>query len=111
MVYHRVVVTDEREAPSDEALVRERLAELGERQDAITAHRRLDLVGREVEVLVDTPGTGRTHREAPEIDGVVTVPVALAPGTFHTVTVADALGPDLLADAPVLSPVAPGAAS
>lgn len=91
----------------DDALVQERLAELGERQDAITAHRRLALVGREVEVLVDTPGTGRSHREAPEIDGIVTVPAELAVGTFHTVTVTDALGPDLLAEAAVLS----GAAS
>ena len=64
-------------------------------------------VGREVEVLVDTPGTGRSHREAPEIDGIVTVPAELAVGTFHTVTVTDALGPDLLAEAAVLS----GAAS
>ena len=91
----------------DDELVRERLAELGERQDAITAHRRLALVGREVEVLVDTPGTGRSHREAPEIDGIVTVPSELVVGTFHTVTVTDALGPDLLAEADVLS----GAAS
>lgn len=91
----------------DGELVRERLAELGERQDAITAHRRLALVGREVEVLVDTPGTGRSHREAPEIDGIVTVPSELVVGTFHTVTVTDALGPDLLAEADVLS----GAAS
>ena len=91
----------------DGELVRERLAELGERQDAITAHRRLALVGREVEVLVDTPGTGRSHREAPEIDGIVTVPSELVVGTIHTVTVTDALGPDLLAEADVLS----GAAS
>jgi ribosomal protein S12 methylthiotransferase len=91
----------------DGELVRERLAELGERQDAITAHRRLALVGREVDVLVDTPGTGRSHREAPEIDGIVTVPSELVVGTIHTVTVTDALGPDLLAEADVLS----GAAS
>ncbi len=91
----------------DGELVRERLAELGERQDAITAHRRLALVGREVEVLVDTPGTGRSHREAPEIDGIVTVPSELPVGTFHTVTVTDAVGPDLIAEAPVFS----GAAS
>ena len=95
----------------DDGLVRERLAELGERQDAITAHRRLSLVGREVQVLVDAPGTGRTHREAPEIDGIVTVPGELAVGTFHTVTVTDAVGPDLHAEAAVLSAIATGAAS
>lgn len=95
----------------DDGLVRERLAELGERQDAITAHRRLSLVGREVQVLVDAPGTGRTHREAPEIDGIVTVPGELAVGTFHTVTVTDAVGPDLHAEAAVLTAIASGAAS
>ena len=35
--------------------------------------RRDELIGRDVEVLVDAAGVGRTHREAPEIDGVVHV--------------------------------------
>ena len=73
----------------------ERLAELGELQDAITARRRDMLVGRRVEVLVDEPGVGRTHREAPEIDGVVHVPAGLAAGTFAQVTVTAAFGCDL----------------
>jgi ribosomal protein S12 methylthiotransferase len=80
------------------ALVAERLSELRELQDAITARRRDDLVGREVEVLVDEPGTGRTHREAPEIDGIVQVPGHLVPGTFASVRIVDALGPDLVAE-------------
>ena len=79
----------------DEALVAERLAELRELQDEITAARRDELVGREVEVLVDTPGVARTHREAPEIDGIVAVPHDLPAGTFATLTVTGALGPDL----------------
>jgi ribosomal protein S12 methylthiotransferase len=79
------------------SLVAERLAELSELQDGITARRRDDLIGRRVEVLVDSQGSGRTHREAPEIDGVVHVPDTLEPGTFATLTVTDALGPDLVA--------------
>ena len=79
----------------DEGLRSERLAELGELQDAITARRRDLLVGRRVEVLVDEPGVGRTHREAPEIDGVVHVPTGLAAGTFAEVTVTAAVGCDL----------------
>ena len=51
----------------------ERLGELTELQDAITARRRDELIGRRVDVLVDAPGIGRSHREAPEIDGVVHV--------------------------------------
>ena len=78
-----------------ESLRSERLAELGEMQDAITAHRRDMLVGRRVEILVDEPGVGRTHREAPEIDGVVHVPAGLAAGTFAEVTVTAAVGCDL----------------
>ena len=46
-------------------------------------------------MLVDTPGVGRTHREAPEIDGIVVVPDTLAAGTFATLTVTGALGHDL----------------
>ncbi|MXV99353.1 MAG: 30S ribosomal protein S12 methylthiotransferase RimO [Acidimicrobiaceae bacterium] len=79
----------------DWSLVSERLAELSELQDAITARRRDLLVGRRVEVLVDEPGAGRTHREAPEIDGVVHVPAGLAAGTFAKVTVTAATGCDL----------------
>ncbi len=81
----------------DEGLRSQRLSELGELQDAITARRRDLLVGCRVEVLVDEPGVGRTHREAPEIDGVVDVPEALAPGTFADVTVTSAAGCDLVA--------------
>jgi ribosomal protein S12 methylthiotransferase len=76
-------------------LVRERLTELTELQDAITARKRDELLGTRVEVLVDTPGVGRTHREAPEIDGIVAVPDRLAPGTFAKLTVIGAAGPDL----------------
>ncbi|MCA1692270.1 MAG: 30S ribosomal protein S12 methylthiotransferase RimO [Actinobacteria bacterium] len=81
--------------PVDSRLVEERLLELGELQDRITADRRAALVGRSVEVLVDEPGTGRTHREAPEIDGVVNLPQDLAVGTFATVAVTASAGPDL----------------
>lgn len=81
----------------DRGLVDERLRELGERQDAITAARRADLVGRTVEVLVDEPGVGRTHREAPEIDGVVLVADDLGVGELADVEITASLGPDLVA--------------
>jgi ribosomal protein S12 methylthiotransferase len=81
-----------------ETLVAERLAELRELQDGITARRRDQLVGTVVDVLVDEPGQGRSHREAPEIDGVVLVPEVLEVGRRHLVRVVDALGPDLVAE-------------
>ena len=77
------------------AVVTERLVELAELQEAITARRRQALVGEKVEVLVDSPGVGRTHREAPEIDGVVRVPDVLPTGELATVVVTGAEGPDL----------------
>ena len=91
----------------DPDLMDDRLAELRELQDDITASRRDALIGREVTVLVDAPGEGRTFREAPEIDGIVTVFDTLEPGRFHTVRVIDAQGPDLVAE-PVLEPSAAG---
>jgi ribosomal protein S12 methylthiotransferase len=81
-------------------LVAERMRECTELQDAITAARREDLIGTTVEVLVDSPGEGRTYREAPEIDGIVSLPVALAVGTFCQVVITGADGPDLVADLP-----------
>lgn len=81
----------------DAGLRDDRLAELRELQDSITAHRRDLLVGRRVEVLVDEPGSGRTHREAPEIDGVIRVPEQLLAGTIAPLTVTASAGIDLVA--------------
>ncbi len=82
----------------DTGLMHERLAELREMQDDITARRRDDLIGDTLTVLVDSPGEARSTREAPEIDGVIEVPDTLAVGQFHDVRVVDAMGPDLVAD-------------
>jgi ribosomal protein S12 methylthiotransferase len=64
-------------------------------------------VGTTVEVLVDGNDSdhgglvGRTHREAPEIDGVVHVAgdAFACPGALVTATVTGATGPDLHAAA------------
>jgi len=79
-------------------LVTERIRECTELQDAITARRREDLIGTTIEVLVDAPGEARSYREAPEIDGIVTVPPHLPVGGFAEVVVTDADGPDLSAE-------------
>ena len=79
------------------SLVRERLAELTEMQDGITARRRDELVGRTLTVLVDETGVARSHREAPEIDGVIEVPSTLPVGSICDVEITSALGPDLVA--------------
>ncbi len=77
------------------SLALERLHECSELQEAITTRRRKELVGTTCEVLVDRPGSARSYREAPEIDGVVSVPRSLEQGWLGTVRVLAASGPDL----------------
>lgn len=79
-------------------LMNERLAELREIQDAMTAESRDALLGETITVLVDEPGIARSVREAPEIDGVVQVPDHLEVGRFHSVTIEQVFGPDLIAE-------------
>jgi ribosomal protein S12 methylthiotransferase len=73
-------------------------------QEPITRAARDALVGREIEVLVDDVSAdaviGRTHREAPEIDGVVYLHAEFAkPGAVVRAHVTEAIGPDLVAKA------------
>jgi ribosomal protein S12 methylthiotransferase len=82
----------------DSSLMNERLAELRELQDDITARRRDALIGTTTKVLVDEAGVARSTREAPEIDGIIEVPAGLTVGQFHTVRIVDAMGPDLVAE-------------
>ncbi|MET0919733.1 MAG: 30S ribosomal protein S12 methylthiotransferase RimO [Acidimicrobiia bacterium] len=101
----------------NERLVGEWLRECDEVQDPITRAARDELVGSEVSVLIDEidqsdaehhVAIGRTHREAPEIDGVVRVESAsqggggagalhARPGAIVRAHVTDAVGPDLMA--------------
>ena len=90
-------------------LAAERLREAAAVQEPVTEAARDALVGTTVEVLVDAVDgdglVGRTHREAPEIDGVVHVHDADGrPGATVTALVTGALGPDLEAT-PVLTAV------
>ena len=73
----------------------ERLSELTEIQDRITARNRDNLIGKELEVLVDEVGVGRSWREAPEIDGIVNISRELPVGEIASVIVSGATGPDL----------------
>ena len=94
----------------DDALMRERLRDCSSMQEPITTAARAALLGQEVEVLVDgcdedesgdREAVGRTHREAPEIDGVVRIVGDLfaRPGAIVRATVCGVEGPDLEAKA------------
>lgn len=76
-------------------LMAERLAEVTERQDQITAAKRDAMVGQTLRVLVDEPGVARSTAEAPEIDGAIIVPDELAAGTMVDVEIVASLGTDL----------------
>jgi ribosomal protein S12 methylthiotransferase len=100
----------------DPSLALERLRECEAVQEPITRSARDALVGREVDVLVDERDddgvlVGRTHREAPEIDGVVRVHAAWArPGALVRAHVTEAIGPDLVAKAGGPNAAGPNAA-
>ncbi len=74
-----------------------RLREASELQDAITRRIRDNLVGEEIEVLIESPGVARSFREAPEIDGIVRVPLEYEVGSFQRMKIDKAVGPDLVA--------------
>lgn len=82
----------------DRSEVEDRIRHLQALQEEITLETNLAEIGREVRVLVDQVEdgipVGRGHRQAPEIDGVVILDRG-RPGEWRTVTVTDALGPDL----------------
>ena len=74
------------------------MKELSFLQDEITSSKRDALIGEKVSVLIDSHGVGRTYREAPEIDGIVSVPDSCKVGEFTDLIVKGSIGPDLEAD-------------
>lgn len=78
-------------------LMNERLSELRELQDRITAESQDRRVGQTELVLVDGERLGRSVAEAPEIDGVINLNGNPSLGQWVTVEITDAAGPDLYA--------------
>lgn len=76
-------------------LALERLREVSQLQDQITAARRDALVGTVQRVLIDAPGVGRSVRECPEIDGIVLVDPTLRVGSFAEVEIVASHGTDV----------------
>jgi ribosomal protein S12 methylthiotransferase len=88
----------EDQVPRELAL--ERLREVAEVQDRITARRRDALVGTRARVLVDAPGTARSERECPEIDGIVRVDPSWPVGQLVDCVITASHGTDLEARLP-----------
>ena len=100
----------------DAAVAAERLRECTDIQEPISQAARDGIVGQTVDVIVDAIESdddghsvlvGRTHREAPEIDGVVRVAGAHGrAGARIQVEITGAIGPDLMG-VPILAGVLP----
>ena len=80
-------------------LAMERLREVSELQDAITARKRDELVGTTQRLLVDEPGVARSVRECPEIDGVIFVDDQIPVGSLVDCVIVGSQGTDLEAQA------------
>ena len=89
--------------PISEEIKLERLAAVMEIQKEISQRHNESMIGKTVRVLIDSQDgeffIGRTEWDAPEIDQEVFVRSSrmLKPGTFHTVTITDAVEYDLFA--------------
>jgi len=81
--------------PVDHELALERLREVSELQDTITAKKRDALVGTRQRLLIDSVGVGRSVRECPEIDGVVMVDPSLIVGSMVECEIVASHGTDL----------------
>ena len=83
-----------------EEVKEERLERFMELQAEISANKLSSLIGKTMQVLIDEAGDdvsiGRTHRDAPEIDGQVIIEgVELPVGEFTTVMITHADEHDL----------------
>ena len=78
------------------ALALERLREVSNLQDDITARRRDLLVGTTQRVLVDAPGVGRTYGECPEIDGIVRLDEHVSVGSLVECDIVASEGTDVV---------------
>jgi ribosomal protein S12 methylthiotransferase len=77
---------------------RERVRRLMLAQARVSRANLRRLIGRELEVIVDEPGVGRTEWDAPEVDGIVRLTGAKAPpGSMARVLVTGASTHDLTA--------------
>ena len=85
------------EGQVEKTLMNERLLELSELQDSIASVKRDELIGDDVQVLVDEVGIARSFREAPEIDGIIKVSSHIPTGEFANVKIVEAVGTDIVA--------------
>ena len=89
--------------PIPEHVKEARREHIMEIQQAISLERNIQLVGQELDVLIEGVGDGisigRSYRDAPEIDGMVMLPGELPLGEIVPVRITEALAYDLMGEA------------
>lgn len=88
----------------DQEVKEERLRQVYQQQEAITAQKNWNLIGHTLEVLIDEidedgVAIGRTRGDAPEVDGSVIIEKGnLIPGNFYQVNIVDSVDFDLIGE-------------
>lgn len=57
----------------DPSIMHDRLLEVSEVQERITRAKRIEMIGRELDVIVQRSGEARSYMESPDIDGIIQV--------------------------------------
>ena len=74
------------------AIKRRRALELEAVQSRVIDGINKKLIGKNIEVIADTPTLGRTYKDAPDIDGTVTFDKAVTPGKIFKAKIISAVG-------------------
>ncbi len=79
-------------------VIMRRIRECSDLQDSIMTSRRVGQIGKTVTALVDSPGKARSYMEAPEIDGIIDVPIDLPVGSLLPIAITGLQGYDLIGE-------------
>ncbi len=80
----------------DPSIVRDRLLEVSDLQERITRAKRIEAIGRELEVIVQRSGEARSYMESPDIDGIIQVDSAYQTSSKVRIRIDDIDGLDLV---------------
>ncbi|MDA8026585.1 MAG: 30S ribosomal protein S12 methylthiotransferase RimO [Actinomycetota bacterium] len=80
----------------DPSIMHDRLLEVGEVQERITRAKRIEMIGRELDVIVQRSGEARSYMESPDIDGIIQVDSAYQTSSKVRIRINDIDGLDLI---------------
>jgi ribosomal protein S12 methylthiotransferase len=80
----------------DPSIMHDRLLEVSEVQERITRAKRIEMIGRELDVIVQRSGEARSYMESPDIDGIIQVDSAYQTSSKVRIRINDIDGLDLI---------------